>query len=109
MSLKLKALGLVETTSEIQKKNGTRRFHDPVIGCDYLSYESGYVRRAFPRRRAWLKGWTQTIYQLNKTRKAVRVYNGTTYYVTERIMIPTEEARLERLAHSVATYRYNNN
>ena len=108
MSLKLKALGLVETTSETQKKNGTRRFHDPVMGCDYLSYESGYVRRAFPRRKNWFGGWSETIYQLNKTRKAVQVYNGRSYEATVRIMIPTEEARLERLAHSVATYRNNN-
>ena len=104
MSQKLKTLGLVETTSKTQKKNGTRCFHDSIAGCDYLSYSSGYVRRAFKPRKSWM-GTTRTIYQLNKTRKGIYEYKGKTYDTTVRIMIPNEDSRLERLAYCVATYR----
>lgn len=107
MSLKLKTLGLVETTSKTQKKNGTLCFHDPISGCDYLSYSSGYVRRAFKATSSWYERPVRTIYQLNKTRKGFYEYKGRLYDTTERIMIPSEKSRLERLAHCVATYRNN--
>ena len=107
MSQKLKTLGLVETTSKTQKKNGTRCFHDPIVDCDYLSYSSGYVRRAFNFISFWDRKSTRAIYQLNKTRKGFYEFKGKTYDTTERIMIPNEDSRLERLAHCVATYRNN--
>lgn len=107
MSQKLKALGLVETTSRTQKKNGTLCFHDPITNCDYLSYSSGYVRRAFAATSSWYGRPTRTIYQLNKTTKGIYEYKGRSYDTTERIMIPNEDSRLERLAYCVATYRNN--
>ena len=107
MSQKLKTLGLVETTSKTQQKNGTLCFHDPIMNCDYLSYASGYVRRALKATSSWYERPVHTIYQLNKTRKGFYEYKGKTYDTTERIMIPNEDSRLERLAHCVATYRNN--
>lgn len=107
MSLKLKTLGLTETTSKTQEKNGTRCFYDPIADCDYLSYESGYVRRAYTHATPWSSRIQRAIYQLNKTRKGTFESRGVVYDCTERIMIPTEESRLERLAHCVATYRNN--
>lgn len=107
MSQKLKTLGLVETTSRTQKKNGTVCFYDPIANCDYLSYSSGYVRRAFKTISNWHGRPTRAIYQLNKTRKGIYEYKGSTYDTTERIMIPNATDRLERLAHCVATYRNN--
>ena len=106
---KLEVLGLVETTSNTQKKNGTRRFHDPITDCDYLSYESGYVRRSYISKSYWSGQDTRTIYQLNKTRKGIWTSErtGKEYECTERIMIPTETERLERLSRCVATYRNN--
>ena len=108
MSLKLKTLGLTETTSKTQEKNGTRCFYDPIANCDYLSYSSGYVRRAFKTVSNWHGRPTRAIYQLNKTRKGIfESSSGKKYECTERIMIPNPTDRLERLAYCVATYRNN--
>lgn len=104
---KLQTLGLTETTSTIQRKNGTRRFHDPITGCDYMSYDSGYIRRSYVTT-SWMTGKPiRTLYQLNSTRK-VNEFN--TFYkrnieFTRRILIHSEAERLERLAKSVANYR----
>lgn len=108
---KLEVLGLVETTSETQKKNGTLCFHDPIMDCDYLSYASGYVRRKFKttNQRSGKKFFT--IYQLNKKRIVQQESNwmpGKFVECTERILIKDPSERLERLAYCVATYRNNN-
>jgi|TARA_B110000908_G_scaffold153485_1_gene190087 hypothetical protein len=109
MSQKLKTLGLVEITSRTQKKNGTVCFYDPIADCDYLSYQSGYVRRAYTRATYRSSRLHRTIYQLNKTTKGIyeSKFDGSLYDMTERIMIPSEDSRLERLAHCAATYRNN--
>ena len=107
---KLETLGLKNTTSKTQKKNGTLCFHDPVVDCDYLSYSSGYVRRAYTARSYY--GHTQrTIYQLNKTTKGIyeSKFNDNVYDTTERIMINSEDQRLDRLAHCVVVFRKNKN
>jgi hypothetical protein len=104
---KLEALGLVETTSKTQKKNGTRCWYDPIADCDYLSYASGYVRRAYTYCSYRSGELDRTIYQLNLTRKGVFKWKETEYDCTERIMIPSETDRLSRLVHCVAVYRNN--
>lgn len=104
---KLEALGLVETTSEIQRKNGTRRFHDSITKCNYMSYDSGYIRREYVTT-SWRTGKPfRTIYQLNPTRKGeyVSPYSGRTFDIVERVMINNSEERLERIARAVANYR----
>ena len=108
---KLESLGLIELTSQVQADNGTRCFYDPIAKCDYLSYESGYVRRAYTTKSYWTGQDSRTIYQLNKTRKGVWVSErtGKEYECTERIMIPNASDRLERIAHCVATFRNNKN
>ena len=107
---KLKAIGLTETTTPRQKANGTRSFHDPITNCDYISYASGYVRRAYTSKSYWTGGDRRTIYQLNKTRKVTSTvdWSSRTFESTERIMIPSETDRLERLAHCAITYRNTN-
>ena len=104
---KLEALGLVETTSKTQKKNGTRCWYDSVTDCDYLSYESGYVRRAYTYKSYRSGKLDRTIYQLNLTRKGVFKWKEQEWDCTERIMIPNSANRLERLSHCVAVYRNN--
>ncbi len=99
----LNSLGLIEKTSTTQANNGTRCFYDPVADCDYLSYESGYVRRAYTRDSYWLGHSYRCIYQLNKTKKYKSEYGD--WYNTARIMIPYPSARLERIAHCVVIYR----
>jgi hypothetical protein len=105
MSLKLKALGLVETTSKTQKKNGTVCYYDPIADCDYLSYASGYVRRAYTKPAYYYSGLHRTIYQLNPQKKGRRFWNETEYEVTERILIHNPKYRLELISRSVSNYR----
>ena len=104
---KLKSLGLIEQTSKTQEKNGTRSFYDPVADWDYLSYESGYVRREYTRSSYWTSRLVRSIYQINKTRKYKSEYGD--WYNTARIMIPYPSARLERIAHCAVVYRNNLN
>lgn len=104
---KLEALKCVEVTSQTQANNGTVCYHDPITGCDYMSYKSGYIRRSYITRD-WRSGRAfRTIYQLNPTRKGYQKseYNGHIYEVTTRVMIHDPNERLERLARAVANYR----
>jgi hypothetical protein len=101
---KLEALGLVETTSKTQKKNGTVCYHDPITDCDYLSYKSGYVRRAYTTKSQYGNG-TRTIYQLNPQKKGRRFYKETEYEVTERILIHNPGYRMHLLSRAAVNYR----
>jgi len=112
MSIKLSTLGLVEVTSQRQADNGTICFHDPVTGCDYMSYESGYVRRAYTRSYVTPRGYkykNRSIYQLNKTRKITRVseWSGRGYDCVERILEPNPDVRIDMIARGVVNYRKN--
>jgi hypothetical protein len=92
---KTQALKLVEITSQRQADNGTVCYFDPIAKCTYMSYESGYVRRAYQTRN-WRGDLITTIYQVNKTRQ-------TTY--RERILIQTHEDRLDLICRAVVNYR----
>jgi hypothetical protein len=61
---KAQSLRLFEVTSQRQADNGTVCFHDPIANCDYMSYESGYVRRKYSARN-WRGNVINTVYQLN--------------------------------------------
>ena len=104
---KLLALGLTETTSIIQRKNGTRRFHDPITKCDYMSYVSGYIRRTYLTIPSGTAKPIHTIYQLNpkQTTNTVLEPYGLPYTFTKRVLIHSETERLDRLAKAVANYR----
>ena len=100
---KTSAIGLIEVTSQRQANNGTQCFHDPISGCDYLSYESGYVRRKFNSR--YFSG-----YQLNKTRIIPITWtrgDGTIYHSTkvERIMEMDPEKRIDIIVRATTNYR----
>ena len=107
---KLQALKCVEVTSQTQANNGTQCFHDPVTNTDYLSYENGYVRRAYTRGYITPKGYrykNRSIYQLNPTNLNPRIsnYDGTRYYDKTRVMVMDPAERLEILAKAVVNYR----
>jgi hypothetical protein len=108
---KLEALRCVEVTSQRQANNGTICYHDPITNCDYLSYESGYIRRSYKTRSYWTGKMFETIYQLNPKRLTAKSYtsptNGQTYsyHTTERVMIDSPEERMDRLARAVVNYR----
>ena len=114
MSKKLTSLKCIELTSQTQADNGTVCFHDPITNVDYLSYETGYIRRAYTRqyRNRAGRGWShRTIYQLNPQRKGTYVseYSGKEYDTTVRVMIENLQERLDRLAKAVVNYRNNPN
>ena len=112
MSTKLSTLGLVEVTSQRQADNGTICFHDTITNTDYLSYENGYIRRAYTRSHVTPKGYkykNRSIYQLNKTRKVTRVseWSGREYECVERILEPNSDVRIDMIARAVVNYRKN--
>lgn len=108
MSKKLEILGLVEVTSQRQADNGTICFHDPVTGCDYMSYESGYVRRSYKSISWWSGKVTENIYQLNRKRKVVdENWLGKEYECVERILEPNHDVRIDMIARAVINYRKN--
>jgi hypothetical protein len=104
---KLEILKCIEVTSQRQADNGTICYHDPITNCDYLSYESGYIRRSYKTRSYWSGKIQETIYQLNPQSKGYYVseYNGNIYETTARVMIHNPQERLDRLARAVANYR----
>lgn len=103
---KAQALKLVEITSQRQANNGTVCYFDPVTNSSYMSYESGYVRRQYQNRN-WRGDLITTIYQVNKTRQALRVssWSGCEYFQTERILISTHDDRLDLICRAVVNYR----
>jgi len=104
---KLEALRCIEVTSQRQADNGTVCYHDPITNCDYLSYESGYIRRSYKTRSYWTGKMFETIYQLNPQRKGYYKceYSDRIYEGTIRQMIHDPEQRMELLARAVANYR----
>lgn len=103
---KLLSLKCLEVTSQRQADNGTICYYDPITGCDYLSYASGYIRRSY-RTTSNRTGFNKTIYQLNPTRTVdwKCPYTERIFKCTERIMINSQEKRLDRLARAVVNYR----
>tara|TARA_R110002074_G_scaffold50308_1_gene128022 strand:+ start:1031 stop:1381 length:351 start_codon:yes stop_codon:yes gene_type:complete len=107
---KLLTLKCFEVTSQTQANNGTVCYYDPVADADYLSYENGYIRRAYIREYpSRFEGtWKhRTIYQLNPQRKGTyqSKFNDTIYDTTERVMVPDPQKRLDLLAKAVVNYR----
>jgi hypothetical protein len=113
MTTKLNTLGLIEVTSQRQADNGTQCFHDPITGCDYLSYESGYVRRKFQatiyRNGSYLHPHRIfPIYQLNKKRMVQRELDwmpGKFVECTERILEMSPDKRIDIISRAVVNYR----
>jgi hypothetical protein len=104
---KTSTIGLIELTTQRQANNGTQCFHDPIAGCYYLSYESGYVRRKYSGLS--YRGYTQsTIYQLNKTQRVRResMYTpGRFYDCVERIMEMNPENRIDIIVRATTNFR----
>jgi hypothetical protein len=106
---KAQTLRLFEVTSQRQADNGTVCFYDPIANCDYMSYESGYVRRKYSARN-WRGNIVNTVYQLNKTRQVpvsgIDCYgNHFTSTKTERILEMDPEARMEIIYRAATNYR----
>lgn len=89
---KIKRLGLVETTTPRQAKNGTREFLDPQTNTHYASYATGYVRRVRRCSRTY-----QYMYPVNKR----RVKDPEITYV----LLRNKADRMDLLIKAVETYR----
>lgn len=104
---KAQSLRLIEVTSQRQADNGTQCFHDPITNCDYISYESGYVRRKYSARN-WRGNIVNTIYQLNKKRQVKREldwFPGKFVECTERVLEMDPEKRMEIIYRGATNYR----
>jgi hypothetical protein len=107
---KLQALKCIELTSQAQADHGTVCYHDPIANCDYLSYENGYIRRAYTKTHKTSYGMiykNRSIYQLNPTKLTPRFssWDGSRYYEKERLMVMDPEQRMEILSRAVVNYR----
>lgn len=109
MTTKTSTIGLIEVTSQTQANNGTQCFHDPITGCDYISYESGYVRRKYSGIN--YRGYVQsTIYQLNRTRLVPFTYTSYTGETrsserVERILEMDPDKRIDIVVRAAVNYR----
>lgn len=80
---------VIETTSELQKKNETREFLDTITGRSYTSYKSGYVRRIIYYKHG------KDMYQLNLRNKDTG----------KRILVSSESDRLEMIQNHINNTR----
>ena len=95
---------LIEITTPIQSKNGTRMFKCTRTGAHYGSYASGYVRRKVNGSQPG--GF---IYQLNK-KEVVPVFNtalNMTFNNTKRVLINSEEERLDLINQRSLKFKTN--
>lgn len=105
---KTQTIGLVEVTTQRQADNGTQCFHDPITGCDYISYESGYVRRKFQATSPWSGKRFFTIYQLNKKRTVMRDSSwmpGKMVECVERVLEMEPDKRIDIIVRAAINYR----
>lgn len=105
---KAQSIRLIEVTSQTQANNGTVCYHDPLTNVDYMSYESGYVRRKYSTR-AWRTGnKINTVYQLNKTRRVKRElswFPGKFVECVERVLEMDPEKRMDIICRAAINYR----
>lgn len=105
---KTQSLNLIEVTSQTQANNGTVCYHDPLTNVDYMSYESGYVRRKYATKSWWSGKKLFTIYQLNKTKKVKRELSwmpGKFVECTERVLEMNPDKRLDIICRATVNFR----
>ena len=95
---------LIEITTPLQSKNGTRMFECTRTGAHYGSYASGYVRRKVNGSQP-----NGRFYQLNK-KEVVPVFNtalNMAFNNTQRVMINSETERLNLINQRSLKFRTN--
>lgn len=103
--LLIKNHSLKEITTKRQLKNGTRMFYCARTNVKYGSYASGYVRRIYPGNIR-----KEMAYQLNPVERysvSFKTVNNKTSSAsyTKRIMIPSENDRLQLINKRAASYQ----
>lgn len=102
--------GIVDETTERQKKNGTLQVLDTVTGASYALYTgSGYLRRVIKNYKSfWNPRRPITImYQLNKTKIETRqsVIGNWTCTSKQRIKIEDSETMIDLAINGILNYR----
>ena len=95
---------LIEITTPIQSKNGTRMFKCTRTGAHYGSYASGYVRRKVNGSQP-----NGRFYQLNK-KETFETFNkqlNMTFNNTKRVLINSEEERLDLIDQRSLKFKTN--
>ena len=95
---------LIEITTPIQSKNGTRMFKCTRTGAHYGSYASGYVRRKVNGSQP-----NGRFYQLNK-KETFETFNkqlNMTFNNTKRVLINSEEERLDLINQRSLKFKTN--
>jgi hypothetical protein len=88
-------LNLIETTTLLQSKNGTREFRDTITGRSYASYKSGYVRRIIYTHNKIRNKTYIDMYFLNKR------YNNS----NKAMLVSNEHERLELIYRHIKNTR----
>lgn len=102
----IELLGLKETTTNRQMKQGTRQFYDPITDVSYATYATGYVRRIYKAKLfPWIHVWSddqlvQRMYPLNKRKKSQSI-DETTYCLIRG----NQRQRMELLFKGVTNHR----
>ena len=95
---------LIEITTPLQSKNGTRMFKCTRTGAHYGSYASGYVRRKVNGSQP-----NGRFYQLNK-KETFETFNkqlNMTFNNTKRVLINSEEERLDLIDQRSLKFKTN--
>ena len=95
---------LIEITTPLQSKNGTRMFKCTRTGAHYGSYASGYVRRKVNGSQP-----NGRFYQLNK-QETFQTFNkqlNMTFTQTSRVLIDSEKERLDLIKQRSLKFRTN--
>ena len=95
---------LIEITTPLQSKNGTRMFKCTRTGAHYGSYASGYVRRKVNGSQP-----SGRFYQLNK-KETFETFNkqlNMTFNNTKRVLINSEEERLNLIKQRSLKFKSN--
>ena len=95
---------LIEITTPLQSKNGTRMFKCTRTGAHYGSYASGYVRRKVNGSQP-----NGRFYQLNK-KETFETFNkqlNMTFNNTKRVLINSEEERLDLINQRSLKFKTN--
>lgn len=101
-------LGLLDSTSNKHKANGTISLFDPLMGCHYTLHTNGYLRRVWFRQYPRGKKYVDTD-ALNPKVKCLRKFyhspRGNTYFESTMLTMLTVEEMLALLVKRVLSYR----
>lgn len=101
---KISKAGLIDVTTDRQRKNGTQMYRDPQTNAYYCVYSSGYVRRVY-KYASEKYPWSMP-YPVNKRKiEKVKTLKGYEYEIKTYVLVPNFPDRIELMFEAVETYR----